>query len=153
MRTGFAALLMTLSAWSPATAEDLKSFTDAMDTRFSVQFIKSRPGKKDLKLTCTATYKILDVQQMPDMQTKMLAGDVLELSYPCDKHHKPAEQSGTLPWAEVKSDGMLEVHIPNKYLKKREVTSAETYWYIDNSSKQFTAVKQTKIIPAYKTER
>lgn len=132
-------LSLFVSASMPAVAEDAKSFTDTSDTRFSVQYLNCKAGKKADK-QCIAVYKVLDVIQIPEMQQQLMPGDVLELAYGCDGNQEPSS-TGSLPWAELKSDGMVAVNMPSKYLRRRATTSAETIWRIDNKDNQFGIVK------------
>ncbi|MBX9670974.1 MAG: hypothetical protein K2X93_25500 [Candidatus Obscuribacterales bacterium] len=133
------AALFVSSSGLAAQADDSKSSSDAIDTKFSVQYINSKAGKKADK-QCLAVYKVLDVIQIPEMQTQIMPGDVLELAYSCDDKQAPTG-GGSQPWAELKSDGMVAVHIPNKCVRIRAHTSAENIWRIDNKDNQMAVVK------------
>lgn len=115
-------------------AEDSKAFNDAIDTTMSMQFVEVKKIKKSDPRQ-VAVYKVLDVQKVPTTDNlNPMPGDVVELSF--------AEGgSGVLPWAELKSDGMVLMHIPKKYIKQRGKTSAETIWRIDNTDNTFALVK------------
>ncbi len=134
------ATLFVSSSGLMAQADDSKSFTDSTDTKFSVEYLSSKAGKKTEK-QCLAVYKVLDVIQVPEMQTQIMPGDTLELAYACDDKQAPTGGAGGLPWADLKPDGMVAVHVPNKYLRIRAHTSAENIWRIDNKENQMAVVK------------
>lgn len=115
-------------------AEDNKAFNDAIDTTMSMEFVEVKKIKKSDPRQ-VAIYRVLDVQKVPTTDSlNPMPGDVIELSY--------AEGgAGVLPWAELKSDGMVLMHIPKKYIKQRGKTSAETIWRIENPDNTFALVR------------
>lgn len=142
-RCNFMALLPALFLIpTAALAEDAQSFQSTSDTRFSVQYVETKPQTKADKLHCVAVYKVLDIYKTPEMKQQLMPGDLIEVSFPAGKKQVQVTPSGPLPWAEVrKDDGMLSVHIPNKYLKRRVNTEIETIWEIDNSDNRLTILK------------
>jgi hypothetical protein len=125
----------------PACAEDLKWFTDAADCQFTMQYLNSKPQGKKKDLINVATYKVLDVVELPSLPAQMMADDVIELTFNCDKKRKQIRHKEPLPWAELKNDGIVEVHMPSRYLTKLETTSEKNIWQIENKHNRFTVIK------------
>lgn len=137
------ATVMSLTAASCAFADDAggKSFKDSMDTFLSMEYQKTKEEKRGSG-RCLAVYKVLDVQKS-DGEIVPEPGDLIELSFACDKDQK-ATSKGTQDWAELKPDGMLQMHIPKSYIRKRGKTSAETIWRIDNKDNSFGLIVPAK---------
>jgi hypothetical protein len=118
-------------------AEDPKAFNDGIDTALSMEFVEVKKLKKSDPRS-VAVYKILDIQKIPSSESQNpTSGDVIELSF-------TEGGSGVLPWAELKKDGMVQMHIPKKYIKKRSSTSAGAIWRIENKDNTFALVKPEK---------
>lgn len=141
-RPNLASLLLALLLSAPAYAEDAQSFNSSIDTRFSLQYLQSKPGAKKDKLHRIAVYKVLDIDKAPTMSQQIMPGDRVEVIYTADKKKAQVKPSSPLPWADIRlDDGMVAVHIPNKYLKLRTNTKIETIWQIDNSDNRLTILK------------
>ncbi len=141
-QSNFMASLLAACLWStPAFAEDASSFIASTDTSFSIQYLKTRAAGKNDKLHRVAVYKVLDIDKAPVMTQQIMPGDMIEVTYLQDKHRAQVKPTSPLPWAELKSDGMLGVHIPNKYLKRLKNTTLETVWTIDNSDNRLIILK------------
>ncbi len=136
-----ALLSIVILSSAPVAAEDSKSFIAAIDTTFSAQFLKTKSSIKGDKSHSVAVYKVLDIDKLPEMPQQIMPGDLMELTYPCKRKRAQLAPNSPLPWAEVKNDAMLDVHIPNRYLKSRVNTDIETVWQIDNSENRFTILK------------
>lgn len=149
-RCSFMASLSAISLLStPASAEDAQSFQSSSDTRFSVQYVQTKPFSKTDKQHCVSVYKVLDIYNAPEMSQQLMPGDLVEVAFPANKKKVQLAPTSPLPWAEVRTDdGMLFVHIPNKYLKRRVNTEIETIWQIDNSDNRLTILK-TKPVKRY----
>ncbi len=149
-RCNFTVSLSALFLMStPAFAEDAQSFQSSSDTRFSVQYVQTKPATKADKAHCVSVYKVLDIYKAPEMPQQLMPGDLIEVAFPANKKKVQIAPSSPLPWAEVRTDdGMLFVHIPNKYLKRRVNTEIETIWQIDNSDNRLTVLK-TKPVKRY----
>lgn len=122
-------------------AGNLKWFVDAIDCRWTMQFISSKPEGQKKDFINKATYKVLDVIELPALPAQMLTDDTIELAFPCDKKRNPIRQKDPLPWAELKMDGIVEVHMPSRYLRKLETTDEKNIWQIENRHNRFDVVK------------
>lgn len=142
-------LLAPFMLSTPAFAEDAQSFKSSSDTRFSVQYVETKPATKTDKVHCVSVYKVLDIYNAPEMPQQLMPGDLIEVAFPANKKRVQITPSSPLPWAEVRTDdGMVFVHIPNKYLKRRVNTKIETVWQIDNSDNRLMILK-TKPVKRY----
>ena len=140
--SGVTVAVLSLSTTVSAIAADTtdsSQFEKSTDTRLSMEFQKTKAAPKS-KSRQIAVYKVLDVQQSAGEITPM-PGDIVELSFPDGEAASQSSAGSFLPWAEVKSDGMILLHMPNKYLKKRATTSAETIWRIENAENTFALIK------------
>ncbi|MBX9694886.1 MAG: hypothetical protein K2Z81_21035 [Cyanobacteria bacterium] len=144
MLPGFSVAVLSLSTTVSAIAADrpnVAKFNSAIDTRLSMEFQKTIPAarSRDRQLV---VYKILDVQETAqgDVLTPM-PGDILELSIASTATALAAPPGDTLPWAEVKSDGMILMHIPREYIRPRAATSTETIWRIENPDNWFAFIQ------------
>lgn len=142
MKIGMGILLVWLAAFaisgSSAWAQESQQFANAVDTRFSMQYITT---KKVDKFKCTTIYKVLDIDTVPEMKVLIQPGDQVQLTYPCDKKKCQTAVSEALPWADLKADFIVAVHLPNKYLKLQASTPGESVWVIDNQNNRFNMIK------------
>ena len=120
---------------------DIKWFVDAIDCKFTMQFISSKPQGDKRDFRKKATYKVLDVIELPALPAQMQTDDLIELAFPCDRRRNPIPQKAPLPWADLKMDGIVEVHMPSHYLRKLETTSEKNIWQIENKHNRFEVVK------------
>lgn len=126
---------------STPNAGNMKWFVDAIDCKWTMQFISSKPEGQKKDFINKATYKVLDVIELPALPAQMMTDDTIELAFPCDKKRNPIRHKDPLPWAELKMDGIVEVHMPSRYLKKLETTSEKNIWQIENRHNRFDVVK------------
>lgn len=129
------------SEGNSSASGNMKWFVDAIDCKWTMQFISSKPQGEKKDFINKATYKVLDVIELPALPAQMLADDIIELAFPCDKKRNPIRHKDPLPWAELKMDGIVEVHMPSRYLRKLETTSEKNIWQIENRHNRFEVVK------------
>ncbi len=136
-------MVLSLSSTVSAIAADrpdVAKFNSAIDTRMSMEFQKTKPAPK-AKDRQIVVYKILDVQESASGDgVNPMPGDIVELSVATTAAAQ-SEPGDSLPWAEVKSDGMILMHIPKQYIKRRAATSAETIWRIENPDNWFAFIQ------------
>lgn len=142
--SGALVVSLAFTLCSAAGAETPQWFIDSTDVQFTMQYLKTRPVGKKNKRVNVALYKVLDVERLPSLPAQMLTDDTVQLVYPCNRKRKQIPAREPLPWAELKTDGIIDVHMPGKFLKHVETNDVKTIWEIENRSNRFKVLKPAK---------